>query len=170
MLFLPMIGGNAAESFEVLLLLACGPKGVLATSVFAVQNRLACAHLSNFPQIFALFARFCFYESGRSASFAALDVESGFVGWDGAPQIFCGILIAANALGPVLLAPRGPPSAARQMFGGFCATFLATCVFVCWERRHLMMWRVFAPKFVFEAAFAVAALANALLSAIVWRK
>jgi hypothetical protein len=39
-------------------------------------------------------------------------------------------------------------------------------VFVFLQRRHLMVWRVFAPKYVFEAIFLL--VVDLLLIAVVW--
>ncbi len=172
-IFLPMVGGNVGEMLEIWLLLLGGARGLLASAVLvALQSRAEQVFLSSsfspnvsgirlFPQIIGFFARFVACESGRLASFAALDVESGFLLGDDSTQIVSGILIFANAVAPTLLAPRRSGAVARQMFFQKSVLFLAAAGAAGWARRHLMLVRVFAPHFVFAFAEMIAAAAAA---------
>jgi hypothetical protein len=164
-LFLPMFGGNVSELLEVWLVLLGGARGLLATTLFvALQNRAANVYLSAFPAVIFFLGRFCYFESGRASTFAALDVESGFLLGEASPHILCGILIFCNAVAPLLFAPRVSAKSARQVFFLQAVVLAGTAMCCVLARGHLMLVRVFAPHFVFETALAAASLAAALLA------
>jgi hypothetical protein len=58
-----------------------------------------------------------------------------------------------------MLLPKNA-QAAPIYFGLDC---FVTCCFVFFARRHLMVWRVFAPKFVFDTLISVFVWVVALL-------
>jgi hypothetical protein len=163
--FLPMFGGNVSELLEVWLLLLGGARGLLSAALFvAVQNRVANVYLSAYPSVIFFLGRFCYFESGRASTFAALDVESGFLLGEESPHILCGILIFCNALAPILFPPRISAKSARRVFFLQALVLAGTAGCCVVARRHLMLVRVFAPHFVFETALATASLTAAIFA------
>ncbi len=158
-ILLAFAGRNFESALGLFLLLVSGPKNVLCSAVFLGQNYLANRHLSAFSPMFVFFARQFFYATGKTASFASLDFEIGFLGADTAPHAVAGVLIVLNALAPILLAHRNSRTS-RAISVLFCLDALLTSCFVFGARRHLMVWRVFAPKYVFDAAFMLASIAS----------
>jgi phosphatidylinositol glycan class O len=133
---------------------------------------------------FCLFGNLLFFATGHAYSFAELHVAAAFVGFEEVRWTSAFVLVLVNTFGshiaPLLALPLVLTRVARradlvyeQMQGALLAVhaFYAiqsclTMLFVYRERRHLMVWRVFAPKFVFDAAAAIVVDIAALL--VMW--
>ena len=121
--------------------------------------------------LLSLLGRLLFFASGHRLDFGALQLEAGFTGSDTFRFAPAGCLLALNTLGwdalALLLAVawarrqqgqgQATAAAARQALRPLVAyrllLLLAACACCALHRRHLMVWAVFAPKLVFEAAF-----------------
>lgn len=117
-----------------------------------------------------LFGNLLFFATGHAYSFAALHVSAALVGFEEVQWTAGYALVLLNTFGshvaPLLALPLVLTRAARrselthEQLNGALLTAQAfyavqsalTAVFVFRERRHLMVWRVFAPKFVFDSA------------------
>lgn len=120
-----------------------------------------------------LFGNLLFFATGHAYSFAEVHVAAAFVGFEEVRWASAFVLVLVNTFGshvaPLLALPLVLTRVARradlmyeQLQGALLSVhaFYAiqsclTTLFVYRERRHLMVWRVFAPKFVFDAAAAV---------------
>lgn len=95
-------------------------------------------------------ARIFFFAAKHACDFATLDFDAGFVGLDDAVPAVAGVLIAYNALGPFIVVVVHQRPRWRWPVWLVSLDALLTAVFVCGARRHLMVWRVFAPKYVYD--------------------
>jgi len=117
--------------------------------------------------LWALLPAHYYLATGHGNVFASLDFASAFIGFDRFSRVRSGALLLVSTYGTHALtlacgaAPLLADAAARP--GGLlraAALLLAlpTCValvtsaFCLFARRHLMVWAVFAPKWVFDAA------------------
>jgi phosphatidylinositol glycan class O len=109
-----------------------------------------------------------FTATGHAPRFSSLAYGAGFVGLDSFIPAPAGALLALNTYGPGMLLVLAPLVAALPPALGAVASdgvarraalllhvppalvAVATCAFVAFARRHLLVWAVFAPKFVFD--------------------
>lgn len=116
-----------------------------------------------------------FYSTGHAASVSALQMEAAYYGLADFHWLASSLLVFANTFAPLLLPALALPLLARlaalphpRLLLGWALVFVVraacTTAFVYGARRHLMVWRVFAPKFLFDATFLLVALAAALLA------
>lgn len=120
--------------------------------------------------VLCLFGNLLFFATGHAYSFAAIQVSSALVGFEEVNWSAGFVLVLLNTFGshlvplvalPVVLvrAARRLDLTSEQLNGAlltaqafYAVQCMLTSVFVYRERRHLMVWRVFAPKFVFDGA------------------
>eukprot|EP00762_Andalucia_godoyi_P005176 ANDGO_03961.mRNA.1 GPI ethanolamine phosphate transferase 3 len=124
-----------------------------------------------------------FFGTGHQCTFSTIDWNAAFIGfkgytvpWSGIPLMLAEFSapVLFNLVAPILpylLFPRVLWNAenghgkeivnlssvvAGVTYVGLWGFYACmTLVFVWWERRHLMMWAIFAPKFVFDILFFV---------------
>lgn len=137
--------------------------------------------------VWALLTLQFYFATGHHWQFSSLQFESAYIGFEEFNYAAGGVAVLCNTFAAPILAVAALPlleAADRGEVGGsrarvalpflcwFCFDLVLTSVFVFIERRHLMVWRVFAPKFLFSAAFvlveAVLLLASQLLR-FCWR-
>jgi len=126
-----------------------------------------------FTAISLMIGRQHFFVTGHAQSFAKVDVGAPFVGFadvhSGVGKARSAMLVLYNTFGTQVLSWVGVPllsvplSAAERRAGAHhtvtvllcilwqAVAVLLTSVSAAMHRRHLMMWRVFAPNFCFEA-------------------
>ena len=133
-----------------------------------------------------------FFSTGHQAVLASIQWKSAFVGFKTLTYPFSPLLVLLNTLGPILLSAailpllvlwkrsptlKGGPSSAvvRDLLRaslGFLIYHtlitLATATFAAHLRRHLMVWKVFAPRFVLSAICLLAIDAFFLLLIVPW--
>ena len=169
---LPLLGKSAAapllclttawwsvmSGLQALARRAEGPRAALAAlAVAALLWWRACA----------LF----FFATGHACVFTALQYGSAFVGFDTFEYIRCGAALAANTWSHALIgaaalpaltvaleaAPEAPLWAERLAVAALGLTLqpmlnmAVTLCFTLAQRRHLMVWALFAPKLMFDA-------------------
>lgn len=126
--------------------------------------------------VLALLGQFHFFKTGHQATLASVQWESAFVALHGVVYPWSPALVALNTFGaPVLTAAAVPlvvlwrreaRAGARQVaadvargLGWYVAVFvgwaLGTSVMAGWLRRHLMLYRVFSPRWMVGAATAL---------------
>ena len=108
-----------------------------------------------------------FFSSSHSQSFSSLQVAAAFVGFDDFHVLPAGLMLAVNTFFHlvvlVLAAAACSSSASLAAVCLFSLRLCLTAVNALVNRRHLMVWEIFAPKFVFDGLSAVAVSALALL-------
>lgn len=120
----------------------------------------------------ASFGVFLFFSTGHEAVLSTIQWKAAFVGLSKVVHPWSPLLVLLNTLGPTMLvalavpllvfwnAPpplKGAPARPllRQLFRT-CTMFLcyftmlalSAAAFAAWHRRHLMVWKVFAPRFM----------------------
>ncbi|KAH9256981.1 hypothetical protein BASA81_004802 [Batrachochytrium salamandrivorans] len=116
----------------------------------------------------ALVAEVAFFASGHLCDFGALRITSPYVGFELFNYYRGVVMLSIDTFGAHLIG-LGLARAAAGRLGvqGFLLVFasrsLVTMWFVCFARRHLMVWAIFAPKFIFDAAGMLACCVFALL-------
>lgn len=122
------------------------------------------------PIVLALLGTFHFFKTGHQAALASIQWDSAFIPlftirypWSPlavAFNTFAGQIVAASALPLLVLWKTGPKrkgllDAVSRAFGYFVAYFaveaLATMAWAGHLRRHLMLYRVFCPRFMLAA-------------------
>lgn len=104
-----------------------------------------------------------FFTTGHANTFTSLQNAAGFVGFDLFDFYAAGALLGLNTFGCFALAALGlswlsfsqrPPVLTTQTLlafsGYFALNALVSTLFVALQRRHLMVWAIFAPKFIYD--------------------
>jgi len=127
--------------------------------------------------LYVLLIQLFFYATGHAPAFSSLQFQSGFIGTDHYHFHLGTLLMMLNTFTshilflvalPLLFGARGTTRLARAMYqlqALTAATGMATMAFNYMARRHLMVWRVFAPKYIFEVLMVL--ISDALLI-LVW--
>jgi GPI ethanolamine phosphate transferase 3 subunit O len=163
-----------AASASMTLAMLLGPSSPLPMLCACVQAALlsrvvarARPPASSIGVLWALCTVQYFFASGHQFSFSTLQLECSFIGFDQFHFGVAGALLALNtfaapvlavALMPAVLSASGIVDARQRarFLLAFVLTFTIgaalTATFVYIARRHLMVWRVFAPKYIFDGA------------------
>lgn len=118
----------------------------------------------------ALLATLVFFATGHQAVLATIQWKAAFVGFDTVTYPWSPALVVLNTWGPFLLAALAVPLLAIWNISPrpndtvpivghvlqvclafstyFAAVALASATCAAWLRRHLMVWKVFAPRFM----------------------
>ncbi|KAK1945478.1 GPI ethanolamine phosphate transferase 3 [Phytophthora citrophthora] len=106
-----------------------------------------------------------FFTTGHANTFTSLQNAAGFVGFDTFNFYAAGVLLGLNTFGCLALAVLALPwlnltqhqlkaEGESQFLLAFSAYFslnaLVSTLFVALQRRHLMVWAIFAPKFIYD--------------------
>ena len=112
--------------------------------------------LDNWSVALVFLAFWCFYETGHLSAFSSIRFDSGFIGFQSATSyVLTGLLIVINTFGSFVLVMLSFPERAKQLRFLFSLFYFCTSIFVFVSRRHLMVWRVFAPKYIFDALITI---------------
>ncbi|KAI9802847.1 MAG: mannose-ethanolamine phosphotransferase gpi13 [Piccolia ochrophora] len=119
------------------------------------------------PVILALLANYHFFKTGHQATLSSIQWESAFIplstprypwspllvlGNTFAPQILCAAAVPLTALwgrppkSPGIVGDVGQASA--TFLATHATTNLATTLWAAWLRRHLMLYRIFSPRWM----------------------
>lgn len=120
--------------------------------------------------LFALLGSLLFYTTGHQAVLSSIQWSSAFIGFQTVTYPFSPLLVGLNTWGPILLltllvpllglwnvspkprsyVPALPDSLKAVLgFALWQATVaISTATWAAWHRRHLMVWKVFAPRFM----------------------
>lgn len=123
----------------------------------------------------ALWGYILFFATGHQAVLSAIQWKTAFIGFPVLTYPFSPILVILNTLGPFILSAAAIPlltfwNIAPNFKGGdsmpvlsnlltACLSFmiyhttitLSSSIFAAYLRRHLMVWKVFAPRFMLSA-------------------
>lgn len=117
--------------------------------------------------VWCLFTVQYFFKSGHTYEFNSLQWAAAFVGFEDMNMIGGGVLMFLNTFGPhiiltlqlpiLLMSSQRGKMETSPIFRGvlmfllfFALKSVLTSTFVFLQRRHLMVWRVFAPKYIFD--------------------
>lgn len=122
------------------------------------------------PVILAMLGNSHFFSSGHQATIPSIQWESAFIPMTTIIYPFSPLLVVANTFGPQFFtacsvslislwkkAPKsegllsGAAKAGLSFILYQTAVTLSSMVFAAWFRRHLMVWKVFAPRFMLGA-------------------
>jgi phosphatidylinositol glycan class O len=102
-----------------------------------------------------------FFTTGHANTFTSLQNAAGFVGFDDFNFYVAGALLGLNTFGCFALAALALPWLNREhshrgvkpllaFSAYFSLNAVVSTLFVALQRRHLMVWAIFAPKFIFD--------------------
>ncbi|PFH56441.1 hypothetical protein XA68_16494 [Ophiocordyceps unilateralis] len=122
------------------------------------------------PVVLAMLGNFYFFRTGHQAALSSIQWDSAFVPlftirYPWSPLVvtlntFAGQVLAASCVPLVALWKAGPKQkgvletvarAAAAFVGYYAVEALATMTWAGWLRRHLMLYRVFSPRFMMAA-------------------
>ncbi|KAF8324164.1 uncharacterized protein EI90DRAFT_3000848 [Cantharellus anzutake] len=129
------------------------------------------------PVILSLLAHLIFFGTGHQATFSSIQWKTAFVGFPTLTYPFSPALVSLNTFGPFLLAPLAapllatwaisPPQKGRVLVLSdslrisvgviiyFTSVLIGTATSAAILRRHLMVWKVFAPRFMLAGVVTV---------------
>lgn len=110
----------------------------------------------------ALSLSFCgylsFFATGHQATFSSIQFQMGFVGLFEYNFYLSGLLVVLNSVGPFLLfhlaiaiMESRENTITKTVLLHHSLTTLISTIFAGYFRRHLMVWKVFAPRFMLSA-------------------
>ncbi|GAA6040378.1 hypothetical protein JCM8097_007587 [Rhodosporidiobolus ruineniae] len=142
----------------------------------------------------ALLAHLSFFATGHQAVLSSIQWSTAFIGFPSVTYPFSPLLVTLNTLASFILtgaalplfvfwnlAPTlpnqgGPPlvvgrhllRAGASYTGYIAAVGLASAACAAWLRRHLMVWKVFAPRFMLGGVVILATEVTVVLVAMAW--
>ncbi|VDO21842.1 unnamed protein product [Haemonchus placei] len=146
--------------WPLFLLLGDGLQPSLVAFLFILY---ACIHLCDaavLPPLFAILIPLGFYLTGHSPTIPAIPWHAAFIGLPGnfpyrvVPAILVLSHLAMSAIIVPLVIPLHPFTNAESLYSlvGFSAIpSLFSCIAATIHKRHLMVWKIFAPRFIFES-------------------
>lgn len=165
-------------NFLVCILLLQKPMGAGALALMMLQM-LALAEILDLnslvsspigPVMLALLGSFYFFKTGHQTTPSSIQWESAFIPLHTVRYIFSPLLVVLNSFGaqalaalavPGLVLWKQKPCAKYLTRSVLCAVAwhisyysvisLSTSIWAAWLRRHLMLYRVFSPKFITSA-------------------
>jgi phosphatidylinositol glycan class O len=151
--------------------------GAIALELWQILSLLEILHANNLksssvgPIILALLGSFHFFKTGHQATLSSIQWESAFIPLRTIRYPWSPIFVMLNTFGAHILAAvsvpaislwRSPPRkqgmlndvakavATHVLF--YATLSLATAMWAGWLRRHLMLYRIFSPRFMMAAA------------------
>ncbi|MCJ1307548.1 mannose-ethanolamine phosphotransferase gpi13 [Agyrium rufum] len=154
--------------------MGAGAIGLLTWQILALLEIVDANDLSQSvigPIVLGLLGNFYFFKTGHQATLASIQWDSAFVGLTKITYPWSPLLVVLNTFGAQILVAVSVPLVAlwkqppkkKGLLGGvvkalavfmlYHATInLATTMWAGWLRRHLMLYRIFSPRFMTGAA------------------
>ena len=151
-----------------------GAIGILAIQILSLLEIVDTNDLSQSaigPVILGMLGSFHFFKTGHQATLSSIQWESAFIALKRIRYPWSPMLVILNAFGaqilttvavPLIALWKQPPKKPRLLSVTAKATAtlllyytiinLATTVWAAWLRRHLMLYRIFSPRFMTGAA------------------
>lgn len=123
------------------------------------------------PVVLALLGSFHFFKTGHQATLSSIQWESAFIPLHTIRYPYSPVLVALNSFGAQILAASAVPlvvlwkqkpkkkgllkgvvAALAWHVGYYAVVGLCTTMWASWLRRHLMLYRIFSPKFMMAGA------------------
>lgn len=154
--------------------MGAGAIGILVVQVLALLEIVDTNNLSQSaigPVVLGLLGSFHFFKTGHQATLASIQWESAFIPLKTIQYPWSPMLVTLNSFGaqiltsvavPLIVMWKKPPKQSGLLgsIGKSTATYilyhavinLATTMWAGWLRRHLMLYRIFCPRFMTGAA------------------
>ena len=151
-----------------------GAVGILAIQILALLEIIDTNDLSQSPIgpiVLGLLGSFHFFKTGHQATLSSIQWESAFVALRTVTYPWSPLLVVLNTFGaqilttvavPLIALWKQPPKKARLLSDVakalgtlllyYAVINLATTMWAGWLRRHLMLYRIFSPRFMTAAA------------------
>ena len=151
-----------------------GAIGILAVQILALLEIIDTNDLSQSPIgpiVLGLLGSFHFFKTGHQATLSSIQWESAFVALRTVTYPWSPLLVVLNTFGaqiltavavPLIVLWKQPPKKARLLSDVakalgtlllyYAVINLATTMWAGWLRRHLMLYRIFSPRFMTAAA------------------
>ncbi|KAI9864579.1 MAG: mannose-ethanolamine phosphotransferase gpi13 [Trichoglossum hirsutum] len=151
-----------------------GAIGVLAWQILCLLEIIDCNSLSDSaigPVVLGLLGGFHFFKTGHQATLSAIQWESAFIPMRSVRYPWSPLLIVGNTFGaqiltalavPLVALWKQPPEkkgllsavaiAATTHMLYHAVISISTTLWAYWLRRHLMLYRIFSPRFMTAAA------------------
>ncbi|KAH0543368.1 hypothetical protein FGG08_002324 [Glutinoglossum americanum] len=151
-----------------------GAIGILAWQILCLLEIIDCNGLSDSsigPVVLGLLGGFHFFKTGHQATLSAIQWESAFIPMRSIRYPWSPLLIVGNTFGAQILAALATPLVAlwkqppqkRGLLGAVAVAVsthilyhsvisISTTMWAYWLRRHLMLYRIFSPRFMTAAA------------------
>ncbi len=147
-----------------------GSIGLLTLQILALLEIIDCNNLSRSaigPVVLAMLGNFHFFKTGHQATLSSIQWETAFIALKTIRYPWSPLLVILNTYGaqiitavavPLTVLWKQPPKK-KGLLGDVAmavATFmlyhaavnLATTMWAGWLRRHLMLYRIFSPRFM----------------------
>ena len=150
-----------------------GAVGILAVQILALLEIIDTNDLSQSPIgpiVLGLLGSFHFFKTGHQATLSSIQWESAFVALRTVTYPWSPLLVVLNTFGaqilttvavPLIALWKQPPKKARLLSDVakalgtlllyYAVINLATTMWAGWLRRHLMLYRIFSPRFMTAA-------------------
>ena len=154
--------------------MGAGAIGILTVQILALLEIVDTNDLSQSaigPVILGLLGSFHFFKTGHQATLSSIQWESAFVALKTIRYPWSPLLVALNTFGaqilttvavPLIALWKQPPKKPRLLGSVakalatlllyYAVINLATTMWAGWLRRHLMLYRIFSPRFMTGAA------------------
>ncbi|WKX88789.1 hypothetical protein Q1695_008428 [Nippostrongylus brasiliensis] len=149
-----------AACWPLFLLLGDGLQPSMVGFIFVLYACIQLCDAAVLPPIFSLLVPFGFYFTGHSPTLTAIPWQAAFTGLPGnfpirlLPAALVLTHIAASAIVVTLAVPFHPTTTAQSLYSLVTCSSVASltsCIAAAILRRHLMVWKIFAPRFIFES-------------------
>ncbi|KAF4132014.1 Type I phosphodiesterase / nucleotide pyrophosphatase [Phytophthora infestans] len=152
-------------------MLVLGPTAPLSVLCLVIQSlsfsfiveccRPASGDVTPWVLLWASCSYQAFFTTGHANTFTSLQNAAGFVGFDTFNFYIAGALLGLNTFGCLALSVlalswlnlkqhQPQPKMLLAFSAYFSLNALVSTLFVALQRRHLMVWAIFAPKFIFD--------------------
>ena len=150
-----------------------GAMGILTVQILALLEIIDTNDLSQSPIgpiVLGLLGSFHFFKTGHQATLSSIQWESAFVALRTVTYPWSPLLVVLNTFGaqiltavavPLIVLWKQPPKKARLLSDVakalgtlllyYAVINLATTMWAGWLRRHLMLYRIFSPRFMTAA-------------------
>ncbi|CAD5212165.1 unnamed protein product [Bursaphelenchus okinawaensis] len=136
-------------------LFICGPQDSVVVVICQLLGSCISDMKRKLESLYVLIIMASFFYTGNSESLSSVDINVGYAGLKDYSMLIVGFQIFLKLyLGPINIV-MGSSAAQRSLFISLMtfsrlACALMSTMMVFWQRNHLFVWSVFAPKMVFE--------------------
>ncbi|OQS05884.1 GPI ethanolamine phosphate transferase [Thraustotheca clavata] len=136
------------ESMTIIFTLLLGPTSPLTLALF--HNQFHLFKSFNHQLCGSLLLYLYYFATGHHNGFSSLQNAAAFVGFTDFEFYRAGFLLFLNTFGSFLVGIPLLKCDTNITLSFFSLTCVCTTIFVACQRRHLMVWAIFAPKYIFD--------------------
>lgn len=157
----------------LLLLLGDGLQPSLVAFLVILNACLQICNEAVIPPLFSLLIPLGFYLTGHSPTLTAIPWQAAFIGLPGnfPFRILPALLVLSHICMSAIIVPLVIPfrfcsrESLFSLVGCSAISSLFSCLAATVHRRHLMVWKIFAPRFIFESLLFICLL---IMSNVTW--